>query len=140
MNTLTKIIGVLVSFAAASMLSTSARADEPSPPLAYSVSDDFSTNQNPAGVWSYGCKSTTHGAFTPYEFPSRQFDWLIPAGTFLDMWSRFANDQSAITHNACGQNVYTQDGQAEHLPGATVLWPGVNRRFVSRLPRAAHTW
>ncbi len=119
---------VLVSNALGSARSEEAQLTVLAPSSGYNLSDDFSTNRNPAGVWSYGWKSSLDGYFARFEYYDRQFNWLSPEGAFLDVWSRFYHDQSAISHNASGVTVYTQDGQCEHPPGATVLWPGSNRR------------
>src|SRR5206468_1010895 len=40
----------------------------PLPSISYDIQRDYSTNQNPAGVWSYGWKNTLVGAFNRYQY------------------------------------------------------------------------
>jgi hypothetical protein len=81
----------------------------------YDLEQDYSTNSNPAGVWSYGFKSTLGGTMTVYQHHlySEQVD-----GGYFDFWqSQPAFTISSIYHNPSSATVTNNGGQGVYPPG-----------------------
>jgi uncharacterized membrane protein len=84
----------------------------------YDLSRDYSTNSNPAGVWSYGWKSTLNGQFTPHQNSIIQ---NYGPGTLIHRWLK--NFSGGGTVNASLGATHTSDGgQAVYPPGT--VWVG----------------
>ncbi|MEI7732097.1 MAG: immunoglobulin domain-containing protein, partial [Verrucomicrobiota bacterium] len=91
-------------------------------PLAtYDLSADYSTNANPNGVWAYGWKETTTGAFSNHTFFRITFN---EAGGQDWVWARYSNDQSFIMRNGSSFDGSAGGGQARWAPGQMIIGPG----------------
>jgi hypothetical protein len=58
----------------------------------YVAANDFSTTNNPNGVWQYGLKTTLGSPFILLDTPTRR-------GTDLDFWTN-SNNEPSVFHNA----------------------------------------
>ena len=93
-------------------------------PLAtYDIVADYSTNENPAAVWSYGWKSTLGGAFN--LFARHGYD-QYPDGAVDDYWLKPVGGPSAVYHNPGTITITNNGGQGNYPPGTVWFGPGYN--------------
>jgi len=59
---------------------TAAAITAPAAPLVYDAANDYSTTNNPNGVWSYGYAPSLGGTFTLFPYNG---DWTVPP---LNLW------------------------------------------------------
>src|SRR5437764_457744 len=74
----------------------------------YDVVADYSTNNNPTGVWSYGWKSTLDGPLS--LFTRHGFD-EYPDGAVDDYWLKPSGGPSAVYHNPGSVTITNNEGQ-----------------------------
>ena len=87
---------------------------------AFSISDDFSANANPSGVWTYGWLTAIDGTFTKYTVQSQS-----TSGGTIDKWNGLVSDPFStplIWNNASGAayaagTVSYESGWAGFHPG-----------------------
>lgn len=89
--------------------------------VTYDLSRDFSTNSNPAGLWSYGWKSTLGGPFSLLTI-SR------PAGSDngVQLWLWFKEPApAAVYFNPSSSTATSDQGQGVFPPGTVWYYPGI---------------
>jgi hypothetical protein len=85
----------------------------------YDLSRDFPSTSNPAGVWSFGWKSTLGGAFSLLTYHAIQND---PSGGTYEYWLRTSSGPASVYRNA-GTNTLTSDGGLGVYPPG-IVWFG----------------
>lgn len=87
----------------------------------YDVSADFSTTQNPNGVWTYGYKTDLNGALTAYQYTFLNYsDNAVP----IDGWLFLPGSFSGIFHNGTTQTAISDGGAGTFPPGTIWFYPG----------------
>src|SRR5687767_15083880 len=83
-------------------------------PAVFDLSQDYSTNNNPGGAWSYGWKSTLSGALTLFN----RHDYANQGGgAYFDFWMRAGPSVSAsVWHNPSSITVTNNGGQSVFPP------------------------
>ena len=88
----------------------------------FDLSTDFSTSNNPNGVWTFGWKSNETDPVVPYPFGST----VSREGAAFFVWARSPNLPSLIEKNLADHGVFLVSGFGEGvvLPGEVLLLPG----------------
>jgi hypothetical protein len=91
----------------------------------YDAAAEFSTTNNPNGVWSYGWSSTLASAFNLYSYNGK----IIP-GKNLDLWvdpTHVASYCPNVLHNATASTITFSS--ARWKPGQLSFHPGSNGEY-----------
>ena len=85
----------------------------------YNLSSDFSTNQNPTGVWSYGYLTNLSSGFALFTNRAVEFDG---GGVSFHRWWRTAGTQPILQYITGGTGI--TDGGQGVFPAGTVIFVG----------------
>ncbi|MEJ2406273.1 MAG: PEP-CTERM sorting domain-containing protein, partial [Candidatus Thiodiazotropha sp.] len=93
---------------------------------AYSITDDFTTSQNPNGVWTYGWLDSLGGAFTTYDQLTTE-----TFGSTISIWKDSSSpggrgDAPAIAINSSGATYTGWAGTHVFQTGWAAFHPGIN--------------
>ena len=103
---------------AASVLAASSYVKVPAQAATvWDVATDFSTANNPIGVWSYGSTSTLGGIFIPHSTTA------LKTGV-IDVWQDPLDPPLSVFHNGTASLVTTSSGQFQL--GQFGFHPGLN--------------
>src|SRR5262245_21962706 len=114
--------------ATALLLAIAAVAADPAPAagqIIYSAPDDFSPNNNPIGVWSYGYSPSLAGPYILYtEHGVGTYPNPNGTPTGLDYWAQnIGLHNPAVVHNSTSNTVLI-GGTATYQPGQLGFHPG----------------
>lgn len=112
----------------AATLTQESSSPDPEPLTFFNLQDDYSTNENPNGVWSYGWKPALDGALTllPYSLIQN-----YGGGELIHRWLKpEAGSPPAVNKNVGTVNSISDGGQGNIPPGVVWFGPGDgNERF-----------
>ena len=95
----------------------------PPPTHVYDLADDFSSEQNPNGPWSYGGMGSLGGAFDPFTIKGVTPD---DHGLPIEYWQSVPLVDPTIYYNSNDVAVSASGGQGVFPPGTVWVVPGSN--------------
>jgi len=115
------VYAVTVANGFGSVTSREARLTVQPPIASFDVSAQYSTNQNPAGPWSYGWKSTVGGDFHLFTYHGYATE---ENGAIEDYWLKTNTGPSSVYHNPGTITITNNNGQGIFPPGTVWMGPG----------------
>jgi Concanavalin A-like lectin/glucanases superfamily/Immunoglobulin domain/Cohesin domain len=89
----------------------------------YNIAADFSPDDNPNGVWSYGWVETLEGPFNLLTVPHQT---TTGEGATITSWQLGSSQPPAVHYNGSEITATSDDGQGVYPPGTLWVAPGLD--------------